>query len=86
MLCLVLLLLLLLLLRLEGGGLLELKLPVGGHHGGVVHVQASRLEVVHRRRMSMVAAWPAGMGLLLLLLLLVLRDGGLLRKHLAVMT
>lgn len=37
------LLLLLLLLSLEGSGLLELKLPVGGHHGGVVHVQAGRL-------------------------------------------
>lgn len=76
------LVLLMLLLCLESSGLLELELPVGGHHGCVVHVQAGRLHV-HRGRMSMVAAWPAGMRLLLLL---VMCDGGLLlRDHLALL-
>jgi len=56
-----LLLLLMLLLSLEGSGLLELELPVGGHHGGKVHVQTSRLQVVDRRDMSMVAVGPAEM-------------------------
>ena len=75
-----LLLLLGLLLCLESSGLLELELPVGGHHGCVVHVQAGRMHV-HGRGMSMVAAWPAGVRLLLL----VMCDCGLLRDHLALL-
>ena len=67
------------LLCLESSGLLELELPVGGHHGSVVHVQAGRMHV-HGRGMSMVAAWPAGMRLLL-----VMCDCGLLRDHLALL-
>lgn len=76
----VLLCLLLLLLCLESSGLLELELPVGGHHGCVVHVQAGRMHV-HVCRMSMVAAWPTGVRLLLL----VVCDCGLLRDHLALL-
>ena len=59
-------LLLMLLLGLEGGGLLELELPVGRHHASKVHVQASGLHVVDRRRLSMVAAGPTEMRLLML--------------------
>lgn len=76
-----LLLLLSLLLCLESSGLLELELPVGGHHSCVVHVQAGRMHV-HGCGMSMVAAWPAGVRLLLLL---VMCDCGLLRDHLALL-
>ena len=72
--------LLLSLLGLESSGLLELELPVGGHHGCVVHVQAGRMHV-HGRMMSMVAAWPAGMRLLVL----VMCDCRLLRDHLALL-
>ena len=61
-----LLLLLMLLLSLEGSGLLELELPVGGHHGGKVHVQTSGLQVVDGRDVSMVAAGPTEKRLLVL--------------------
>lgn len=72
-------LLLMLLLCLKSSGLLELELPVGGHHSCVVHVQASRVHI-HGRRMGMVAAWPAGRRLLLLVGIC-----GLLRNHLALL-
>jgi hypothetical protein len=52
---------------------------VAVHHGSIVHVQASRLQV-HRRMVGMVAAWSAGMGLLL-----VMCDRRLLRNHLALL-
>lgn len=71
-----------LLLSLEGGGLLELELPVGGHHGGKVHVQSSGLQVVDRCGLSMGAARPTEM----MRLLVLVRDCGLLRNHLAVLT
>ena len=56
------------LLGLESSGLLELELPVGGHHGGEVHVQAGGLQVVDGRDLSMVAAGPAEVRLLVRLL------------------
>jgi len=72
-----------LLLSLEGSSLLKLELPVGGHHAGKVHVQASGLHVVDRHRLSMVAAGPAEMRLLVLVLVWYCV---LLRNHLAMLT
>lgn len=70
-----------LLLGLEGSSLLELELPVGRHHGGKVHVQASGLQVVDGRDVSMVAAGPTELALLVLVWYC-----RLLRNHLAVLT
>jgi len=65
-----LLLLLSLLLCLERSGLLELELPVSGHRSCVVHVRG--------RGISMVAAWPAKMRLVVV-------EGGLLRDRLSLL-